>query len=198
MKQFCTIFRTVRSHEKLLVVFCLPFYTVNGWQKSALRTTHVQSVSKTINLHTYLYEFFFNVCKRKHNSYEREIRQCYHSSRMLSKNVVLVVQYSDHVQLTHRYSSQLSSHHSHLATSSIKKPSFLREVFFVARRFLLVHSRLEAFVDEHEVRARRESLPRSKQQWREILMKTRQCWRLGAPLISPYQQLNNENKGVSV
>ena len=40
---------------------------------------------------------------------------------------------------------------------------FRRLVCFVARAFLLlVDSRLEAFVDEHEVRSRRELIPRSK------------------------------------
>ena len=71
------------------------------------------------------------------------------------------------------------------ATSPTKIRSFLRVLRFVVGDFLVfVDSRLQAVVDEREVRSRRESVPRSKQQRREILIRTPQCWRPGSPWLS--------------
>jgi len=73
---------------------------------------------------------------------------------------------------------------SHCATQN---QSFFRVLSLVVRYFpLFVHSRLEAFFYEREVRSRHESVPRSKQQSKE---KTTQCWTPAASLISPYHQL---------
>ena len=60
------------------------------------------------------------------------------------------------------------------------------EQFCVAQKCpLFVDLRLEAFVDEHEVRPRREPVLQSRQQGRERLMKTLTFWNPGASSTTP-------------
>ena len=68
----------------------------------------------------------------------------------------------------------------------VRTKSVHREQFYVAQNYPFSgDSRLEASVDEREVRPRREPVSQSRQQGIEILKRTLKCWRLGASLMTP-------------
>ena len=68
----------------------------------------------------------------------------------------------------------------------VRTKSVHREQFYEVQNYPFAgDSRLETSVDEREVRTRREPVSQSRQQGREILRRTLNCWRLGASLMTP-------------
>ena len=86
---------------------------------------------------------------------------------------------------------------AYITASSASATLYYRKIHYLTREFRVkLHaktdtariagdSRLEASVDEREVRPQREPVPQSRQQGREILKRTLKCWILGASLTTP-------------